>query len=117
MPNTEYASMTGQFAAARDIDQTASVLEGGGLIGGSRLSRSWRVPVCSIPLNIPSITALGYVSLKSGLQTDQVLAVAYEYTYGVTYQVGEFASDITDTKQGSLREVAQEYQSNNPRAG
>ena len=28
------------------------------------------------------------------------LAVAYEYTSGgVTYQVGEFASDITDTKQ------------------
>ena len=45
-------------------------------------------------------TALGYVSLKTGIQTDQVLAVAYEYTSGgVTYQVGEFASDITDTKQ------------------
>ena len=34
------------------------------------------------------------------LQTDQVLAVAFEYTYsGRTYQVGEFASDLTDTKK------------------
>ena len=40
------------------------------------------------------------MSLKSSLQTDQVLAVAYEYTYGgVTYQVGEFASDNTNTAE------------------
>ena len=97
--NTEYASMTGQFAAARDINQTASVLEGGGLIGGSDFEKLESARL----LNSSEYTvnqAMGYVSLKSGLQTDQVLAVAYEYTYGgVTYQVGEFASDITDTKQ------------------
>ena len=97
--NTEYASMTGQFAAARDINLTASVLEGGGLIGGSDFEKLESARL----LNSSEYTvnqAMGYVSLKSGLQTDQVLAVAYEYTYGgVTYQVGEFASDITDTKQ------------------
>ena len=97
--NTEYTSMTGQFAAARDINQTASVLEGGGLIGGSDFEKLESARL----LNSSEYTvnqAMGYVSLKSGLQTDQVLAVAYEYTYGgVTYQVGEFASDITDTKQ------------------
>ena len=97
--NTEYASMTGQFVAARDINQTASVLEGGGLIGGSDFEKLESARL----LNSSEYTvnqAMGYVSLKSGLQTDQVLAVAYEYTYGgVTYQVGEFASDITDTKQ------------------
>ena len=97
--NTEYAAMTGQFAAARDINQTASVLEGGGLIGGSDFEKLESARL----LNSSEYTvnqAMGYVSLKSGLQTDQVLAVAYEYTYGgVTYQVGEFASDITDTKQ------------------
>ncbi|MCQ2342887.1 MAG: cell surface protein SprA [Paludibacteraceae bacterium] len=38
--------------------------------------------------------ALGYISLKSALQQDEVLAVAYEYTYGgKVYQVGEFSSD------------------------
>ena len=43
---------------------------------------------------------LGYISLKSTLQPNQVLAVAYEYTYqGKTYQVGEFSSDIKDNNQ------------------
>ncbi len=44
--------------------------------------------------------ALGYISLKSALQTDQVLAVAFEYTYrGQNYQVGEFSTDIKDNTQ------------------
>jgi cell surface protein SprA len=38
---------------------------------------------------------LGYISLNSGLNNDEVLAVAYQYTYnGVQYQVGEFSTDI-----------------------
>ena len=98
--NTEYTAMTNQFAAARDNDQASSVLEGGGLVGGSdyeKLESARLLSSSEYSVN----TAMGYVSLKTGLQTDQVLAVAYEYTYGgVTYQVGEFASDITDTKQG-----------------
>ncbi|MCL1944168.1 MAG: cell surface protein SprA [Candidatus Azobacteroides sp.] len=37
---------------------------------------------------------LGYISLNAALQPDEVLAVAYEYTYaGKVYQVGEFSSD------------------------
>ena len=43
---------------------------------------------------------LGYISLKSALNTDEVLAVAYEYTYnGRVYQVGEFSSDISNTSE------------------
>ncbi|MBK7130198.1 MAG: cell surface protein SprA [Crocinitomicaceae bacterium] len=38
---------------------------------------------------------LGFVSLKSPLNQDEVLAVAYQYTYGGrTFQVGEFTSDV-----------------------
>ncbi|NVK64580.1 MAG: cell surface protein SprA [Flavobacteriales bacterium] len=37
---------------------------------------------------------LGFVSLNMPLNNDEVLAVAYEYTYrGETYQVGEFSTD------------------------
>lgn len=37
---------------------------------------------------------LGFISLNQPLNTDEVLAVAYEYTYrGETYQVGEFSTD------------------------
>lgn len=43
---------------------------------------------------------LGYISLKSALAADEVLGVAYEYTYnGKVYQVGEFSADITSTDQ------------------
>ncbi len=38
---------------------------------------------------------LGYISLSYPLDNDQVLAVAYRYTYnGVEYQVGEFSTDV-----------------------
>jgi cell surface protein SprA len=37
---------------------------------------------------------LGYISLNLPLNNDEVLAVAYEYTYrGETFQVGEFSTD------------------------
>lgn len=39
-------------------------------------------------------TALGYISLNSPLNNDEVLGVAFQYTYqGQTYQVGEFSTD------------------------
>lgn len=44
--------------------------------------------------------SLGYISLRSALNADEVLAVAYQYTYrGNTYQVGEFSGDISSTDQ------------------
>lgn len=45
-------------------------------------------------------SSLGYISLRSALSSDEVLAVAYEYTYhGTTYQVGEFSGDVTSAEQ------------------
>ena len=98
--NTEYAQMVGQYVAARNIDQTSSVLDAiGGFVGGSDYEKLQSARLLSSSEYTVN-SALGYVSLKTTLNTDQVLAVAYEYTYGgVTYQVGEFASDITDVSQ------------------
>ena len=115
--NSEYAAMTSQYAAARDIDQTSTVLDGiSGFVGGSDYEKLERARL----LNSSEYTvnkALGYISLKTSLQTDQVLAVAYEYTYGgVTYQVGEFASDITDSNK-ALYVKALKNTSNNPHQG
>lgn len=46
---------------------------------------------------------LGYVSLNTALNNDEVLAVAYEYTYrGQTYQVGEFSTDGSDGQQALI---------------
>ena len=114
--NTEYAAMNSQYAAARDIDQAATTLDGGGLVGGvdyEKLESARLLNSSEYTVN----TALGYISLKTSLQTDQVLAVAYEYTSGgVTYQVGEFASDLSDTKQ-ALFVKSLKNTSNNPRQG
>lgn len=98
--NSEYYAMTHDYVAAREIDQTNTVLDGiGNFVGGVDYEKVQSARL----LNSSEYTlnkALGYISLKSTLQTDQVLAVAYEYTYnGQTYQVGEFASDNTNTNE------------------
>ena len=115
--NSEYAAMTSQYAAARNIDETSTVLDGiPGFHGGSdyeKLEKARLLNSSEYTVN----TSLGYVSLKTQIQTDQVLAVAYEYTYGgVTYQVGEFASDNTDASQ-ALFVKSLKNTSNNPQQG
>ncbi|WP_143304970.1 T9SS outer membrane translocon Sov/SprA [Chitinophaga vietnamensis] len=45
---------------------------------------------------------LGFISLNQQLQPDEVLAVAYQYTYnGRTYQVGEFSQDVPPDQNNS----------------
>lgn len=115
--NSEYSSMVNSYAAARNIDQTSSVLDAiPGFVGGvdyEKLESARLLNSSEYTVN----TSLGYVSLKTTLQTDQVLAVAYEYTYGgVTYQVGEFASDIQDVNQ-ALFVKSLKNTSNNPQQG
>ena len=112
--NTEYARMVTDYAAARDIDQTNTVLSAINDFEAGRdyekLSSARLLTSSEYTVN----TALGYVSLKTGLQTDQVLAVAYEFTYGgVTYQVGEFASDQPETSK-ALFVKSLKNTSNNP---
>ena len=80
--------------AFRDLQQTSAALEGlNGMEGGADFDKieSARLLTSSeYTLN----SALGYISLKSALNQDEVLAVAYEYTYnGQIYQVGEFSTD------------------------
>ena len=113
--NSQYADMVSTYSAARDIDQVSSVLEmlhdnESGRNDYEKLEKARKLNSSEYTLN----SALGYVSLKSTLQTDQVLAVAFEYTYGgVTYQVGEFSSDITDVSK-ALFVKALKNTSNNP---
>ena len=50
---------------------------------------------------------IGYLSLSSPLQPNDVLGVAYQYSYnGQIYQVGEFSTDIPpDTTAGAISQV------------
>ena len=116
--NNEYTTLISRIdSTQRSIDNISSALEQmpalkGGVdyekLASARLLTSSEYTVNS---------ALGYISLKTGLQTDQVLAVAFEYTYGGrTYQVGEFASDLTNI-HGTLFVKALKNTSNNPTQG
>ncbi len=97
--NTLYSTLNSSMTAARDVSAATSTLDGAGLVGGvdyEKLESARKLSSSEYTVN----TALGYISLKQTLQTDQVLAVAYEYTYkGQTYQVGEFSSDRKDNKE------------------
>ena len=115
--NTEYQMMVSQYADARDIDQASTVLAGipdfEGGVDYEKLASAQLLNSSEYTVN----KALGYISLKTSLQTDQVLAVAYEFTAGgQTYQVGEFASDNTQTGQALFVKTLKNT-SNNPSQG
>ena len=94
--NTEYQTLVTTLADARDISQATTLLDNYGLIGGEDYEKLQSARLLSSSDYYVN-TALGYISLNSTLQTDDVLGIAYEYTYGgVTYQVGEFSGDLTD---------------------
>ncbi len=96
--NSEYTAMTNQYAEARDVDQTSAVLDGV-LTSGvdyEKIEKARLLTSSEYTVN----SKMGYVSLRTSLQSDQVVAISYEYTYGgMTYQVGEFSADITDVSQ------------------
>lgn len=49
---------------------------------------------------------IGFISLNQQLQPDEVLGIAYQYTYnGKVYQVGEFSTDIPPDSTGTTQPV------------
>ncbi|MGM0648874.1 MAG: cell surface protein SprA [Bacteroidota bacterium] len=76
----------------RDINEVSSVLDNLGMQGGvdyQNIESARKLDPSDYTVN----TELGYISLNSRLSSDQVLAVAYEYTVnGETHRVGEFAN-------------------------
>ena len=98
--NTEYYAMTHDYVEARQLDRTNTVLDA---ISGFRGAVDYEKLQSARLLNTSEYkvnTALGYITLNTALQSDQVLAVAFEYTLnGQTYQVGEFAADNTNTNE------------------
>lgn len=90
------------YPGARNINtvtQALSPLNAYGISGGidyEKVESARLLSSTEYTLN----TTLGYISLNSALAADEVLGVAYEYTYnGKVYQVGEFSADITSTDQ------------------
>ncbi|MEG1521731.1 MAG: cell surface protein SprA [Bacteroidales bacterium] len=100
--NNLYRTIINDYPAARNINQVTQALAPlavYGIEGGSdyeKVESARKMTENEYILN----KQLGYVSLKSKLNPDEVLAVAYEYTInGKVYQVGEFTSTNEDTQQ------------------
>ena len=84
-----------EYPDARNINQVTQALEplrAYGINGGEdyeKVESARLLKSSEYTLN----STLGYISLKSALSSDEVLAVAFEYTYnGKVYQVGEFSN-------------------------
>ena len=97
--NNLYSELNSTYSGIRDIDQVNSLLNGNDNIQGGKdyekLSSARLLSSSEYTFN----QALGFISLKTALRADEVLAVAYEYTYGgQTYQVGEFSTDVKESK-------------------
>ena len=90
--NTNYSAVR-QFEV---INKTLSPLEASKFTGGQDFEKIEQARL----LNESEYTInlnLGYISLRSALNSDEVLAVAFNYTAnGKTYQVGEFSTDGID---------------------
>jgi cell surface protein SprA len=103
--NSLYEEITSQYAAIRDVANVTTslaALESYGITGGKDFEKVESARLLSsseYTLN----SQLGYISLKSKLDDDMMLAVAYQYTKGGrTYQVGEFSTDNPSNTQQTL---------------
>lgn len=91
--NTMYQQLISTYADARDFSQTTNIFPSNIIIGRDyEKIENARLLASSEYTFQPQ---LGYISLRTPLQADEVLAVAFEYTYnGKAYQVGEFSDNI-----------------------
>ncbi len=100
--NNLLATIKNDYPGARNINEVTQVLEplqAFGIEGGKDYEKVESARLLSESEYTVNST-LGYISIKSQLNSDEVLGVAFEYTYnGQVYQVGEFSSDITSTTQ------------------
>ena len=100
--NNLLSTIKADYPGARNINtvtQALAPLSSYGITGGTDFEKVESARLLS-PSEYTLNSTLGYISMKSALNADEVLAVAFQYTWrGQVYQVGEFSSDITTTDQ------------------
>ena len=91
--NNLYSQMTGPLSGIRNINSVTGLLSGD---PNFMLTRDFEKIENARLLSEREYTLnaqLGYISLNGALNADEILAVAYEYTYnGKTFRVGELSS-------------------------
>lgn len=94
--NSLYEEITTQYSTIRNmanVTTTMSALDIYGISGGKDFEKIESARLLN-PSEYTLNSQLGYISLKTRLDDDVVLGVAFQYTKGGrTYQVGEFSTD------------------------
>ena len=93
--NGLYYEMANTNSAIREVQNITQELSqfGQDFLGGRDFEKIEQARKLS-PSEYSINERLGYISLNSALNTDEILAVAYNYTSnGKTFQVGEFSTD------------------------
>jgi cell surface protein SprA len=91
--NNLYNNLIQNYPSARNISSVNQAFEGSGMEGGrdyEKIENARKLSSSEYQFN----SQLGYISLRSPLQSDEVLAVAYKYSYrDKVYTVGEFSTN------------------------
>ena len=102
--NKLYEQLTTSYGIIRNVDQVTNAFEP--LYPGFQIGRDFEKIENARKLNEREFDfnrQLGYISLNTALNTDEVLAVAYEYTLGgQLYKVGEFSTDGISAPQSLI---------------
>ncbi len=99
--NGMYNSIKDNYSSIRNVAQINSTMSGVGFgfEGGQDFEKIESARKLN-PSEYSVHETLGYISLNSSLNADEVLAVAFNYTAnGKTYQVGEFSTDGIEAPQ------------------
>jgi cell surface protein SprA len=93
--NNMYEQLTTSYGMIRNVDQVTNAFAP--LYPGFQIGRDFEKIENARKLNEREYDfnrELGYISVNTALNTDEVLAVAYEYTLGgQVFKVGEFSTD------------------------
>ena len=99
--NQMYGQLTTTYGMIRNVDQVTDAFDA--LYPGFQIGRDFEKIENARKLNEREYDfnrQLGYISLNTSLNTDEVLAVAYEYTLGgQLFKVGEYSTDGINAPQ------------------
>ncbi len=102
--NHLYEQLLSNYTSLRDVDQVTTAFNS--LYPGFQIGRDFEKIENARKLNDREYTLnsqLGYISLNTALNNDEVLAIAYEYTLnGQVYKVGEFSTDGISAPQALI---------------
>lgn len=103
--NNLYSTLIANQAIARNSTQVQTYLNGlNGMQPVQEFEKTFARKL--LPTDYYFNPRIGFISLNQPLQPDEVLAVAYQYTYnGKVYQVGEFSQDVPPDSSGNTTKV------------